>query len=172
MERPSSIKSLSVELQELFNSDQSDRDGLQGRESNPDSWNVIVDNDAKRLVRAREIYNDYINGIVVLSNDEMVQLAFLFQHSLEIDDYKKVIELGNAAGEAGKWIAAAGEDRLLVMKGEKQKWGTQFNYDGTQAPMLSDQESGITDEMRQDRGIPARSEQLSEHLSEATPKQN
>lgn len=167
MERLPSKKSLSVELKELFNSDQSDRASLQGGEYNSDSWNGIADNDAKRLARAREIYDDYRKGVEVLSSEEMVQLAFLFQHSLEIDDYKKVIELGNAAGEAGKWIAAAGEDRFLVMKGEKQKWGTQFNYDGTQAPMLSDQESGITDEMRQERGIPARAEQLSDQLGQS-----
>ncbi len=166
MERTPSKKSLSIELQELFNADQADRVSLQSGEFNSESWNLIADNDAKRLVKAREIYDEYTKGAINLSNEEMVQLAFLFQHSLVTDDYKKVVELGDAAGEEGKWIAAAGEDRWLISKGEKQKWGTQFAHDGSQAPMLSDEESGITDEMRQERGIPVRAEQVSDHLGE------
>jgi hypothetical protein len=169
MERPPSKKSSSLELQKLFDSDQADRAFLQSGESNSELWNLITDNDAKRLVRAREIYDEYTKGVVDLSSEEMVQLAILFQHSLETDDYRKVVELGNAAGEDGKRIAAAGEDRWLLMQGKKQKWGTQFTHDRQQAPMLSDEESGITDEIRKDRRIPSRAEQLSDYLRRSNP---
>lgn len=167
MERPLSKKSLSSELQEMFDSDQDDRVAQKGEWGDSELSKSRTESDAKRLVRAREIYDEYTKGEVVLLGEELVQLAFLFQHSLVTDDYKKVVELGNAAGEEGKWIAAAGEDRWLISKGEKQKWGTQFTHDGNQAPMLSDEESGVTDEMRQERGIPARVEQLSVHQGQS-----
>ena len=164
MERMPGQKPVSVELKELFDADQSDRMTMEGNWENPDFVSKVAEKDALRLKRANEIYEEYRSNSITMSNEELVQLAFLFQHSLETNDYQKAIELGNAAGEEGRWIAAAAEDRWLISKGEKQKWGTQFTHGGGQAPMLSDEESGITDEMRKGRDIPARAEQLSVYL--------
>ncbi|MDB5237503.1 MAG: hypothetical protein JWL88_605 [Parcubacteria group bacterium] len=157
-------KSITQELKELFDADQADRIALHGNWDSTELNQKMREGDAVRLSRGREIYEGYKEGTVELSSDELVQLAVLFQHSRELDDYWKAHELGNDAGEEGKWIAAAAEDRWLLAKGEKQKWGTQFLNDTEQAPMLSDEESGITDEMRIDREIPPRSEQLAAHL--------
>ncbi len=164
MEEIPGKKSVSIELKKLFDADQADRMAMEGKWSNPDLVRNVIENDASRLKRANEIYEKYRSDNVALSDEEMIQLAFLFQHSLEIDDYQKAVELGNAAGQEGKWIAAAAEDRWLISKGEKQKWGTQFTHGVEQAPMQSDEESGITDEMRRERGIPPRAEQLSVYL--------
>lgn len=157
-------KSISIELKDLFDKDQSDRQELGDNWDDADRIKQLMENDAARLKRAREIYSEYEKGSVMLSDEERVQLAFLFQHSAESDDYRKAYELANSAGESGAWIAAAAEDRWLLSRGEKQKWGTQFTRDNERAPMLSDEEAGITDEMRKERGIPAREEQLAEHL--------
>ncbi len=157
-------KLISVELKELFEKDQEDRYALKGNWDNAELVRKMVENDTLRLKRGRKIYEEYKAGNVELANEELVQLAFLFQHSPELDDYWKAYELGNEAGEEGKWIAAAAEDRWLLNKGEKQKWGTQFLSGTAQAPMLSDEESGITDEMRIERRIPPRAKQLAVHL--------
>lgn len=163
MEEAPGRKSVSAELKELFNADQADREAVRGKWDDAELSQRMAENDAVRLKRAREIYEEYIAGSAHLSSGELVQLAFLFQHSRDSDDYRKAHELGNAAGEEGLWIAAAAEDRWLLSRGEKQKWGTQFRHN-VQAPMLSDEESGITDEMREQREIPTRANQLAEHL--------
>lgn len=157
-------KSFSRELRELFDADQADRKALQGKWNDPELSKTMIDNDSKRLIRAREIYEEHMSRTALLSSEELIQLAFLFQHSPESDDYRKAYDLGEAAGDEGKWIAAAAEDRWLLSKGEKQKWGTRFLNETEQAPMASDEESGITDEMRAQREIPPRAEQLSMHI--------
>lgn len=165
METVPEKKSLSAELKDIFDADQADRKAMEGSWENSDLVKNLIEKDSCRLKRANEFYEEYKSGNLTMSGEELEQLAFLFQHSNKTDDYQKAMELGNAAGENGKWIAAAAEDRWLVSKGEKQKWGTQFTHDNGQAPMLSDEESGITDEMRKERGIPPRAEQLSVHLN-------
>ncbi|TSC64055.1 MAG: hypothetical protein G01um101491_380, partial [Parcubacteria group bacterium Gr01-1014_91] len=135
-------KSISAELKEIFDADQADRKDMEGNWKNSDPVKNILEKDAIRLRRANEIYEEHKSGNLTMTGEELEQLAFLFQHSNKIDDYRKAMELGNAAGEEGKWIAAAAEDRWLISKGEKQRWGTQFTHDNDQAPMLSDEESG------------------------------
>lgn len=164
MEQLPSGKSYARELQELFDADQTDRTALHGNWNDSKLSKAMAQNDSVRLVRAREIYDAYVKSAATLSKKELVQLAFLFQHSRESDDYRIAFELGVAAGDEGKWIAAAAEDRWLLSRGEKQKWGTQFINNSEQAPMLSDEESGITDEMRVEREIPPRAQQLSVHV--------
>lgn len=165
MEKMSRPNLISDELRQLFDADQADRTKIKGNWDNQELIQRMADNDRVRLQRAREIYELYKLGEVSLKNSEKVQLAFLFQHSLEVDDYRKAHELGEDAEDEGTWIAAAAEDRWLLAKGEKQKWGTQFVSGTEQAPMLSDEESGITDEMRIEREIPPRAEQLKVHQS-------
>jgi hypothetical protein len=165
MEKMPNANPISPELKSLFDTDQEDRMALHGNWDNREVIQKMIENDSRRLQRAGEIYVQYKSGALPLTDSEKVQLAFLFQHSRTTDDYWKAHELGEAAGEEGKWIAAAAEDRWLLSKGEKQRWGTQFLNDTEQAPMLSDEESGITDEMREDHQIPARAEQLKVHQS-------
>lgn len=163
-------KTISAELKELFDEDQSDRLAIGADWDNAELVQKMVANDAIRLGRGREIYEEYKSGTIELASEELVQLAFLFQHSGELDDYWKAHELGNDAGEEGKWISAAAEDRWLLKRGEKQKWGTQF-FGNDQAPMLSDEESGITDEMRRERRIPVRADQLAIHRGTIDPQE-
>lgn len=163
-------KSVSEELQELFDADQADRAVFFAEKHGTDLPRELLERDAARLEKAREIYTQLMSGTASLSNDQRVQLAFLFQHSFDSDDYRRAYELGNSAGDEGKWIAAAAEDRWLLSRGERQKWGTQFINDTEQAPMMSDAESGITDEMRVGREIPPRAEQLQVHVQLIEPK--
>lgn len=168
MESVPRAKSVSEELQELYDADQADRAMLLAGRHSTNMPSELLERDAARLEKAREIYAKLISGAASLSNEQRVQLAFLFQHSLDSDDYRKAYELGESAGDEGKWIAAAAEDRWLLSRGERQKWGTQFISDTEQAPMMSDEESGITDEMRVEREIPPRAEQLQVHRAVGT----
>jgi len=164
-----SKESISTELLHLFQGDQADRTSLL----DDGGMQRMVSNDSARLQRGREIYNEYNEGLVILSGDDLYSLAMLFQHGRDAEDYKIAGELASFSADQGnesaKWLVAAAEDRYLLAIGEKQKWGTQFkkseNGEYEQAPMLSDEESGVTDAMRASHGIPARAEQLAVHLS-------
>ncbi len=164
-----SKESISAELLQLFQSDQKDRTDA----SQEGGFQRMASNDSVRLERGREIYNGYKEGKVALSGNDLYNLAMLFQHARDAEDYKIAEELASLSARLGnehaKWLAAAAEDRHLLRIGEKQKWGTQFkkteNGEYEQAPILSDAESGITDAMRTEHGIPARAEQLAVYLS-------
>jgi len=160
---------VSFELKELFTADQSDRSSDHGHCID---LTKMIANDKIRLVRAHEIERIFKNNIADLSADDLYHLAMLFQHSPDIEDYKITIELATLSGQKGnihgKWLSAAAEDRYLVSAGQKQKWGTQFRKDENGPwqlqPMETDQESGITDIMRKEKGVTERSKQLETFL--------
>jgi hypothetical protein len=125
------------------------------------------ENDKRRLVRAKEIYEDFKAGTLDLNGEELWKLGMLFQHSSEIQDYLAAIEIANLSAEkgseSGAWLSAAAEDRYLLNTDGKQKWGTQFikeSGEWKQMEMQSDEESGITDEMRAEKHVPARDQQM------------
>lgn len=151
---------LNKELIELYEEDQKDRfEKLY--ETDP---KLFSERDTRRLSRAKEIYLKKDE----LTPERLCDLAMLFQHGLDSEDYKKAFELTNKATQLGyedaKWLSAASEDRHLLSIGKKQKWGTQFKGNGEggweQSPMYSDDQSRVTDEMRKEMGVPIRSEQL------------
>ena len=156
---------ISFELKELFAADQSDRSSGLGHYID---LTKMIANDKIRLVRAHEIERIFKNDQVDLTADDLYHLAMLFQHSSEAEDFKVAIELATLSGQKGnihgKWLSAAAEDRHLLSTGQKQKWGTQFRKDENGPwqlqPMETDQESGITDIMRKEKGVPERSKQL------------
>jgi hypothetical protein len=164
MEKVPQKRSVSQELKDLFDADQADRITLRDKGDDTEFRKRMIESDSIRLKRGKEICKEYKLGRIELTSEELVQLAYLFQHSGEVDDYKIAHDLATDAGEEGKWLSAAAEDRWLLAKGEKQKWGTQF-IGNEQAPMLSDEESGVTDEMRRERRIPARADQLATYLN-------
>lgn len=165
MEQEPQKKDISAELTALFEADQADRAGNWEDES---VRQQALENDTARLARARDIYAENKAGTTTLSEDDCLKLAFIFQHSPETNDYQIAMELALRAGEKGAWLSAAAEDRYLLAIGQKQKWGTQFTRDEqgevAQAPMQTDEESGVTDAMRAERKIPPRNEQFADFL--------
>ncbi len=170
MEGQPNKKEMAVELQELFDADQADRIVLEGKWNDPELNRRRFENDAVRLKRAQEIYDEYEQGKATLGTEERYQLGMLFHHSADPQNYLKARTLADAAGERGKLLSAQAEDRYLLATGKKQRWGTQFNMDKdghqTQEPIQSDEESGITDEMRIKQHVPPRAKQLAVHLGE------
>jgi hypothetical protein len=155
---------VSKELKEIFEADQAER--VVGYENI--DFETMRQNDVTRLARAREILSTYRNGTIVLDGEDLYRLGLLFQHSPNTDDYLVAVELGKKSGDLGNrdgaWLSAAAEDRHLTSRGLPQKWGTQFRKNGAgeweQFPMQSDEESKITDEDREKRGVPSRAKQM------------
>ncbi len=147
------------ELHTLFEDDQHDRNERL-YETDIQSF---MERDASRLARAKAIFDMRDE----LSPQSLVDLAFLFQHGQNSDDYKNAFDLASDAlakghGDAA-WLSAAAEDRYLLSIGQKQKWGTQFIQHGNEwkhEAMASDEESGITGDMRRQKAVPPRAEQL------------
>lgn len=159
---------VSRELASLFKLDQAER--TVGYENI--DFPTMRANDKVRLQRAREIYAEVKASNIILAGEDLYHLAMLFQHSPEVPDYltaRKVADMAADKGSgAGKLLSAAAEDRYLLAVGEKQKWGTQFKREGEtweQFPMQEDAESGITDDMRKERGVPARKDQVATFLA-------
>lgn len=146
------LLNLKEELAKLFAEDQSCR-----LTSNGEPKYSVDTEDAKRLSRAREILLHEAS----LDATSLYHLGILFQHSLESGDYliaKRLFERSAKEGEQkARGLIACAEDRHQVSLGKKQKWGTQFqrNKEGylELLPMLTDDESGITDEIRRANNI-------------------
>jgi hypothetical protein len=154
------------DLKKLFEADQEDRkNGLN--ESNPE---VFAQREENRYQKAQEMFAQYEKNRTLLSAEDVYYLAFLFQHGRTSEDYKKAHELALEAEKQGsedaKWLSAATEDRYLFSLGKAQKWGTQFiqTKNGWEyaAPLEEDAISGVTDEMRQNKNVPVRGDQLKE----------
>ena len=121
------------------------------------------------------IYQEVKDGRAVLSGERLWKLAMLFQHSQDSKDYLAAMEIATLSAEAGSesgvWLSAAAEDRYLLSIGEKQKWGTQFTKESGEwslLPVQTDEESGITDEVRATRHVPARDQQIRAFLKQVS----
>jgi len=162
-----------TEAQGLFAEDQQDREnGLD--KSDPA---LFAEREKARYQKAQEMFAQYEQNPQSLSAQDVFHLAFLFQHGQIPEDYNKAnilaLDAENRGVEDAKWLSAAAEDRYLVSLGKSQKWGTQFvrTEKGWQyaAPLEDEAVSGITDEMRQDKNVPARNSQL-QKIAEIYPE--
>lgn len=161
---PSTNQFISERIRFLFEQDQLARATPSG--------SIDLSGDSLRLSEAIKIYEEF-NPFSDFSADDLYMLGMIFQHGPNVEDSKRAMELSELSGEKGnkkgKWLAAAAEDRYLTRIGKKQKWGTQFikqaGGEWAQSPMQTDEESGITDEMRVERDVPVRDHQLAVFLS-------
>jgi hypothetical protein len=161
-------KTVAEELSAIFEADQAER--TVGHENI--DFDKMHENDKPRLARAKEIYEEVKAGTLDLDGELLWKLGMLFQHSPEIADYLNAVEIANLSAEkgseSGAWLSAAAEDRYLLNTGGKQKWGTQFikeSGEWKQMEMQSDEESGITDEMRTEKHVPVRDQQMAVFLA-------
>lgn len=155
---------MEAKIRTLYEADQAER--TVGWEQI--DWETLRANDAHRLAQAKQIYRLFTDIDVELSGEALYQLGLLFQHSPAVEDLLLARRCGELSGTKGytdgDWLAAAAEDRYLLATTGVQKWGTQFYKTEAgaweQRPMLSDAESGVTDEQRAAKGVPPRSRQL------------
>lgn len=123
--QPENGTTLATEIQILFEEDQKDReDGLLQRDSE-----LLRARDAARYERANKLFEQYRQTPESFSGEMKFNLALLFQHGTNSEDYKKAFELAQAAErddfDGAETLVKAAEDRYLLSLGQPQKWGTQ-----------------------------------------------
>lgn len=93
------------------------------------------------------------------------EAAFIFQHSLDPNDYLLAHTLASIAVakgyQDGLWIMTASLDRYLQAIHQPQIYGTQSRRNKGEEPFTQEpyNRSVITDAMRKELGVPARAEQ-------------
>ena len=148
----------SLEIQELFEADASDR-----------AQNTYTTE--KDESRAQSVVGLLAQGNILTSND-YYRAAMILHHRGSVNYLKeasklakKSIELGN---DKAKWLFAAITDRICMETGVPQKYGTQFFRPNENAPWeLYDYDKSTTDEERRQFNVPPIVEQ-----KEAVEKMN
>jgi len=140
------------ELRRLFEEDQSDREPPDGKSLDPA---VIEARDLTRLARVKDFYAQN----KLLTGADYYHAAMILQHGETPGDYLLAHEfcvVGISKGEArAKWLAAASEDRFLMMIGRPQRFGTQYVSTGTDSGFqLYTVDSDVTDELRGILNVP------------------
>lgn len=118
------------ELQQLVIDDQRDRTGTRGK-----PWpQEITDRDRVRRAQTLAI----LKAGRVRSGTDFSNAALIFQHGESEDDFRlayslawtaySMLEDGTPRQFAG-WLSAAAWDRLMIVKGKKQWYGTQYARD-------------------------------------------
>ncbi len=117
----------SGKIKELLDADQNDREsprfgGLNERKR----WAIIKKGDVARIKKAELI----LKSKPKLKGVDCFRIAIVFQHggsAKYIRKAKILAEKGMKMGyKPSKWLYAAATDRLLIMEGRKQKFGTQY----------------------------------------------
>ena len=111
------------ELAAIFAADQADRADWQTID-----WAVVAPRDQARLRRVQAILAE--GGAVTA--DDYYHAAMVFQHGVEVEHTERAHELARQAvalepaHKEARWLCCASEDRALIERGERQRWGTQF----------------------------------------------
>lgn len=143
-----------AEMTAIYDADQKARQGPKI------DWTVVGPADEQRRVRTQALLD---NG-ALLSGDDFLHAAFVFQHGGKPDDYLKAHLLAMVAVARGQpaalWIGSATLDRYLQSIGQPQILGTQFkvSQDGkaSQDPYAREL---LPDSLRQALRVPTLAEQ-------------
>ena len=117
--------SINLELEQMYLDDKTDRAAIEKNELTEEE---LDKRDLDRQQRLKELLE---NNEIDL--DEIWNLhysALILHHSYKVEDVEKAHDFAKKAITQGsnvtKWLYATTLDRLLVMQGKKQKFGTQF----------------------------------------------
>ncbi len=126
-------KSVSNILKELLEADQMDRKSLRLKKLNDKKrWGIIAKKDTSRLKRLYEL----LDKKPKLTGPNCFRAGIILQHAPSAESKEQVIAFAKKGMKLGHkkcgWLFAAGTDRLLMMQGKKQKFGTQYskNFEG------------------------------------------
>ncbi|MFZ1626944.1 MAG: hypothetical protein WAT81_04035 [Candidatus Moraniibacteriota bacterium] len=116
----------STMLRDLFEADQQDRSsGLMEKDRQ-----LFLERERVRYEEAQALYVLYEKDPALFSGEMKFDLALLFQHGTNTEDYERALTLAQAAEQDGfdgaDMLAQAAEDRYLLSIGQPQKWGTQM----------------------------------------------
>jgi hypothetical protein len=167
------------EIHQMFIDDQADRHGFSRKEHSPEEIQKMVDRDAKRLKRTREIY--YSGGLK--SARDYLDASLLFQHSSTPDDYLLAHVLSVVAISMenkdvpwltdARWLSAATLDRYLQSIKQKQVFGTQYSKNDKQMWIYDEYDDALlTDAIRKALNVPEKAEQQKDLESMNAPAQD
>lgn len=108
-------------IEKIYKEDQIDR-----RNISASNFEILIKRDAGR----RKKVSSMITRGALKQGKDFYLAAIIFQHGLTKKDYEMAIKLAKMAVAAGykkgKYIEALATDRLLMISGKRQKFGTQF----------------------------------------------
>jgi hypothetical protein len=141
------------ELLRIFHDDQKDRKVNQNKRGWL-SW--VTARDCKR----RQMVAVLLRMKKVKTAADFYHAAMIFHHGARREHIVKAKQLARRSitlrSEKGKWLYAAATDRLLIMSGKKQKFGTQYRFmkkGGMYYYELLPVDSGTTNEERRRFGV-------------------
>lgn len=137
-------------LKNLFKEDQNNRLQLRKKNMPPKKmWAILKKNDAKRRNTVNQILAD---KKIKLWGIDYFHAGIIFQHGGTIKTTAQAKQLAMKGIKLGhnksRWLYAAATDRLLLMKGKKQKFGTQYQKNAEGQWKLLPVASGTTDAER------------------------
>jgi len=141
---------MNKELLKIFNNDQKDRRDPVVR-ANPA---LLSKNDRVR----KKMVQEYIDANKLITAKDYYLAAMIFHHGPSIQDSVKAVKLSKTSYELGHkkslLLCATCLDRLLMKKGKKQKFGTQYRKNNAKSKWkLLPVDSRTTDEERKKWGI-------------------
>lgn len=123
------MKTLSIQkkIRTVFLEDQKDRSSIKlTKFSDIERWKIIGARDKAR----REVIEKILEIKPKLTGLDCFRMGIIFQHGETIEDIKKAQRFAKQGFVLGskpsKWLYAAATDRLLMMQGKPQKFGTQY----------------------------------------------
>lgn len=114
-------------IDKLFKEDQRDRkSSVFKKYSDKERLMIIGKRDQKRIL----ILKNILSKKPSLKGIDYFRAGIVFQHGWSASSIKMAQKLAKISFETGyepgRWLYAAATDRFLIMKGKKQKFGTQF----------------------------------------------
>jgi hypothetical protein len=154
------------EIHQMFIDDQADRHGLPRSGPSQEVMQKMMERDAKRLKRTREIY--YQGGLK--TGRDYLDASLIFQHSSTADDYLlahvlSVVAIAMANKDDdwlmnARWLSAATLDRYLQSIKRKQVFGTQYSKNDKQVWIYDEYDDALlTDAIRKALDVPDKDQQ-------------
>lgn len=141
---------MKTDIAKIYREDQLDRARI-----NPNDFEEIIKRDT---ARQKEVLKLLKIG-KIKTGKEFYLAAIIFQHGQKLSDYRRAIRLAQQAAKngykKGRYLEALATDRLLVVSGKKQKFGTQFFQKNSRSKyILCPVDPKTTDADRKKYGLP------------------
>ena len=142
-------------IKKIFEEDQADRNNKELKKlSIKERWRIIEKKDRKRRDSLTKILKE-AEGIQLRGVDYF-RAGIVFQHG-EINDIRLAKHIASKGikknHKSSRWLYAAATDRILIMEGKKQKFGTQFGKDRDGFWVLLPVDNKTTDSERREYGV-------------------
>lgn len=143
------MTSISQDIKKIFDEDQDDRRSSR--------YHKLSDIKRLKIIQARDQKRGKKMAAIIaerpkLKGIDCFRAGIVFQHGGTVASTRKARDMAKKGAELGhersKWLYAAATDRILVMQGKRQKFGTQYRKNGQGIWELSPVDQKTTDAER------------------------